>query len=128
MTARPYTKGWRPEWKGEWGPLRDGHSRLGRLAKTIEREILDELPADLSPLLRRRVKAVAAAGALAEMARQTFGVDPKVTRRTVTVAERHFAAELARLRDTTPGIPDTPEDAFASLVRGNGARPKGDRP
>lgn len=119
--TRPYTRGFHAAWVGTWGPIGDGHSRLGRLALRIEKEILDDLGPSLTPLVRRRVKHVAALGALCEMTRKTFGIDPKSTRRAVSVAARTFANELARLRALVPGVPETPEQAFAARVRGNRA-------
>lgn len=124
---RPYTRGWVAPWKGAWGTLRDDHSAGSR--RRSKTRSLAELPAELFPLIHRRVKAVAAHGALAEQARELVGVDARINRRVVTVLARSFEAELARCGAATGAPDDTPEETFASRVRAsatNGA--KGARP
>jgi hypothetical protein len=65
----PYRRGWRAPWRRQWGAFSDGHTRLSRLAKRIERELLEEYVVDTA-LKLRRVRAAARYSALAEMTLQ----------------------------------------------------------
>ena len=94
---RPYTRGWRAPWRGQWGTFADGHSRLSRLATRIERELAAEYLAE-SPLERRRLARAARFSALADSILATIGQDSKSTRRAACQAERAADAILARLR------------------------------
>jgi hypothetical protein len=99
---RAYGKGWRAAWKGGWGPLRDGNSKLGRLARRIEREYLAELPT-LNPPQRRRLRMAAKFLALATMTLDQVGVDPKCTRRAAAGLNDRGDRIIARLRAETAG-------------------------
>ena len=91
------------KWAGGWGQVTNGMSRLGRLSRRIEKEILADYEEPFSPLQRRLVRAAAEYGALAEQARASFGIDPTVTRRTITVLTRGFQHYLANL-ETLGGL------------------------
>jgi hypothetical protein len=86
----PYRKGWRAPWRGQWGPITDGNSRLGRLADRIERQLVTEYDTT-RPLWASKIREVAELKALAQRARDLLGIDPKVTLRQITAAS--MAAE-----------------------------------
>ena len=94
---------WTWPWVGEWGDLKNGLSKLSKLAKRIEKEIMEGYEPLFSPLQRRLIRAAAEYGALAEQARASFGIDPTVTRRTITVLTRGFQHYLANL-ETLGGL------------------------
>jgi hypothetical protein len=93
----PYTRGWLAPWRGQWGPLADGHSRLGRERKRQEARLLQEYPGQ-DPLDLRR--EAAELRAIAAMIRAQFGLDAKVTVRKVTAVQKTAAMTLALLVST----------------------------
>jgi hypothetical protein len=106
-TARapaPYRRGWRAPWRGRWGPLSDGNSRLARRALKIERELL-ALPEFQAPTPRQRrlLRRAAVLEALAEQTAATLGDDAKSTKRSLTALEKTAAAKLAEARACAVG-------------------------
>ena len=93
----PYTRGWKAPWRQQWGPITDGHSKLARLARKIELELIEEHNPK-TPHHHRLVRRAAILQALAEQTSATLGADPKSTRRTLTALERSAEAKLAPLR------------------------------
>ena len=81
----PYTRGWRAPWRGEWGPLGDGHSRLGRERRRQEQALETRYPGDDALGLRAEAAALRA---VAAMLRAQLGVDPRVTVRKITAAQK----------------------------------------
>jgi hypothetical protein len=119
----PYRRGWRAPWRHQWGGFSDGHSRLSKLAKRIAVE-LSEVYAIETAHDRRRLVLAARYLALSEKTLATMDLDPKSTRRAATALQKTAEMQLATLaRRASPA-----EATFADLVRGNGAKPKGDRP
>lgn len=113
----PYTAGSKAPWRGDWGPIGDYHSRLGRLARKIELQLASEY--DVSrPLWASRVREAAELKALAQRARDLLGIDPKATLRSVTAAT--MAAE--RLLNKVPQSGARPMTPDELLDRVNEAR------
>src|SRR5262245_61333568 len=104
----PNTKGWRAPWRRHWGPLSDGRSRLSRLARRIEQELLEEYIVG-TLLARRRVRSAARFQALAEQTLLSIGKDRKATRRAVTALQGAADRQLA-------GI--TPRDKLSKPTSG----------
>ena len=92
----PYSAGARAPWRGDWGPISDYHSRLGRLARRIELQLLVEYDGT-RPLWASRIREAAELKAHAQRARSLLGVDPKVTLRSITVATMVAERLLARV-------------------------------
>lgn len=111
---RPYTAGWRAPWRGQWGPIDDGHSRLGRLARQIEHELLAEYDAS-TPLAARRITQAARLAALAEATLSSIGRDPKATRRAATALEAAAGRVLDRLEKLAAAR--KPADPLAAVRR-----------
>jgi hypothetical protein len=97
---RPYTRGWRAPWRRGWGSFADGHTRLSKLARRIEREIQADYVLT-SPLDRRRAREAARLMALSEQTLATVGVDPKSSRRLATALSKTAEGKLARLAPRT---------------------------
>ena len=110
----PYAKGWRSGWAGGWGPLRDGHSRLAKLARTIERELVQECQPQTA-LHRRLVRSAAELFALAEKERTCIGLDPKSTIRRANALEKTATARLAAVVRLTQREAPAPLSATALL-------------
>jgi len=100
-SQRPYTRGWVAPWRGQDGPIDDGHSLLGRLALRIEAELLEEYIAD-TPLRRRRVRQAARLAALAERTLAAIGREAKATRRAATALQAAADRALATLTPKAP--------------------------
>jgi hypothetical protein len=121
----PYRRGWRAPWRGRWGPLSDGNSRLARRALRIERELLG-LPEfrEPTPRQRRLLRRAAVLEALAEQTAATLGDDPKSTKRSLTALEKAAAAKLAEARSIAVGTngrgPLDLAQQFAQLHRERG--------
>lgn len=114
---RPNTKGWTAPWRRGWGPLSDGRSKLARLAKKIEEEMVAEYR-PLTPHQRRQVRRAAILEALAEATGAQLGSDPKATRRTLTALEKTAESKLAALRARRNGHgEDGPFDLAVELAR-----------
>jgi hypothetical protein len=94
---RPYTKGWKAPWKHQWGPLGDGHSKLGRLRKNIERKLIKEY-APASDTQEDLVRDAAELLAVARMISQDIGVDPKANPRKVSVLRKTATGILREMR------------------------------
>jgi hypothetical protein len=88
---RPYTKGWRAPWRGDWGGFGDKHCRLARLAHEIEAELLADY-AVTTPQERRALWRAARFQALAEMQLARVGAEGKIvvsrSTKPAAVAER----------------------------------------
>lgn len=93
----PNTRGWRAPWRRTWGPLSDGRSRLSKLAKDIEAELVEELK-PTTAYQRRQVGRAARLEALAEATGLSIGTDPKATPRRLTGLEKAAMMKLAPLR------------------------------
>ncbi len=102
MSRIPNTHGSRKPWRGTWGVLSDGRTRLSKLAKRIERELIDEFNPK-TPHHCRLVRRAAILQALAEQTSATLGADPKSTRRCLTALERAADLKLAPLRSANNG-------------------------
>lgn len=98
----PNTRGWRAPWRGTWGPLSDGRSKISRLAREIEEELVEELK-PTTPRQRRAIRRAAELEALEEQTAKTMGTDPKATRRTLTALARAVEAKLAPVRASGNG-------------------------
>ena len=92
---RPYSRGWRAPWRRQWGVLADGHCRVAKLARRIERELTEEYGPWASPLQVRRARMAARLQALAEQTAATMGTDPKSTRRTLARLQSEADSQLA---------------------------------
>src|SRR2546426_64971 len=68
-------------WAGSWGPMADGRSKVRRLARRIEAELLEGYVVDM-PWKARKVRSAARYTALAEATLERLGADPKATRRS----------------------------------------------
>ena len=104
----------RMPWRGDWGPLNDGRSRISRLARRIE----EELVRDLKPNTERQhrlLRRAAVLEALAVQTSDTLGTDPKATKRSLTALERAADAKVAQVRASGNGR--KPEDVAAALAR-----------
>ncbi len=88
----PYSRGWRAPWRGQWGPLADGHSRLGHERKRQAAQLEAQYPGP--DLLGLRHEA-AELRAIASMLRAQLGLDPKATVRKLTAVQKTAAATLA---------------------------------
>ncbi len=109
-------KGSRTPWRGGWGPLGDGRSKLARLARQIERELLEaDHPATAHH--RRLVRRSACLEALAEACGAQLGSDPKATRRALTALEKAADSKLAPLRASrnNQGRADLADDLLERL-------------
>ncbi len=102
-------------WKGTWGVLSDGRSRIARLAKKIEQELVKEhLGSEThnpetgkrhtdKPRQRRLLRRAAKLEALAEQTADTLGVDPKATKRSLTALERAADNKIAQVKASGNG-------------------------
>jgi hypothetical protein len=115
----PYSAGWRAPWKGQWGPIDDGHSRLGRLAARILKELRLEYCAD-TPLAARRLRLAAAQMALAEMTLTRIGRDKKATRRVVVSYQAAADRLLAQVQAIDGRRKPTPSLADLAALAANG--------
>ncbi len=102
VSLTPNTRGWRAPWRGMWGPMADGRTRLAKLAKRIELELIEEFN-PRTPHHRRLARRAAILQALAEMTSHTLGADPKSTRRTLTALEKAADSKLGPLRAVNNG-------------------------
>ena len=75
----------------------NGLSKLSKLARRIEKEITGEFEGPFSPFQLRLLRTTAEHGALAEQARQMFGKDPTVTRRSLNVLTNAYFNHLEQL-------------------------------
>lgn len=91
----PNTRGWRAPWRGTWGPFNDGRSRISRLARKLERELLEEHGPWISPAQARRAKMAARFQALAEQVAATLGTNSRATPRTLARLQREADVQLA---------------------------------
>lgn len=94
---------WTFPWAGDWGNLKNGLSKLSKLAKRIEKEITDEFEPPFTPFQLRFIRTAAEQGALSEMARKQFGSDPTLTRRGVAVSTLMFSRRVQEL-ETVGGM------------------------
>ena len=83
--------------------MSDGHCRIAKMAKRIERELLTEYGPWTSPLQARRARMVARFQALVEQTAATMGTDPKATRRTLARLQREADVQLAAVLAMTNG-------------------------
>ncbi len=117
--ARTYRKkgpNLRKAWRGTWGPLNDYRSRLGRLVKAIEKELV----AEYGPITARQcriIKNVARLEALAVMTGDEMGNDPKATRRTLTALERAAVSKLGQLKASFNGRREPAFDPVATFEK-----------
>ena len=114
-------------WRGTWGPLTDGRSRLGRLVKEIEQELVKEhLGSEThdpttgkrhtdKPRQRRLLRRAAKLEALAEQTADTLGVDPKATKRSLTALERAADNKIAQVRASFNGRREPAFDPVAAF-------------
>ncbi len=120
--ARTYRKkgpDLRKEWRGTWGPLNDYRSRLGRLVKAIEKELVAEY-GPITARQRRIVKNVARLEALAVMTGDEMGNDPKATRRALTSLERAAVSKLGQLKASFNGRREPAFDPVATFEKPRG--------
>ena len=95
----------RKSWRGTWGPLSDGRSKISRRAKEIEEEMVKEY-GPTTPRQRRTLRRAAKLEALAEQTADSLGVDPKATKRSLTALERAADAKVAQVRSSGNGQRD----------------------
>lgn len=95
----PNTRGWRAPWRGDWGPLSDGRSRLSRRKKTRASEALEELEVtNPTRLQRKRAEDYGTFKALGDMIADGIGRDPKATPRKLTALQKSAESEYRKLR------------------------------
>ena len=111
----PYTKGWVAPWRGQWGPLHDGHSKLGKLRK----KALAQLTKQCRPQTEDQQDAIGDAADLLAMARmmsQQLGRDPKATPRKVSSMHKAVASIMGRVsRSANTGQPISLADALRAM-------------
>jgi len=99
----------RVPWRKSWGPLRDGRSKLARLAKRHAIEELRELGVvEPTTLQRRRAARLGQFLAFADMVATGIGVDPGATVRRLTVLEKSAETERRILRTLVDRTRNTP--------------------
>ena len=103
-------------WRGTWGPLSDGRSRVSRLAKRIEKELIDELK-PTTPRQRRATRRAAELEALEEQTAKTMGTDPKATRRALTALARAADSKIAQVKASSNGQREPEFDPAAALAK-----------
>ncbi len=103
-------------WRGTWGPLSDGRSRVSRLAKRIEKELIDELK-PTTPRQRRATRRAAELEALEEQTAKTMGTDPKATRRALTALARAADSKIAQVKASSNGQREPEFDLAADLAK-----------
>ena len=106
----------RMPWRGTWGPLSDGRSRVSRLAKRIEKELIDELK-PTTPRQRRAIRRAAELEALEEQTAKTMGTDPKATRRALTALARAADSKIAQVKASNNGQREPEFDLAAELAK-----------
>ncbi len=89
-------------WKGTWGPLNDPRSKISRLARKIETELVEEHK-PRTPRQQRLLRRAAKLEALAEQTADTLGFDPKATKRSLTALERAADNKIAQVRASSNG-------------------------
>jgi hypothetical protein len=94
--VKPYGRGWRAPWRGQWGPVNDGHSPLGRLAKRIEKELSEEFDTS-RPRAARLVRMAAVFEALSAECLDRLGMDAKATTRWATGLHKAAQGCIAQL-------------------------------
>ena len=92
----PYRRGWRAPWRGQWGPMADPHSRLGRLAKRITEDLNMEYD-DTRPVAALLIRRAARLLALSESTLDQVGTDPKASRRAASALAAAADRSLDRL-------------------------------
>ena len=101
---RPYSKGWRAAWRGDWGGFGDGHCRLAKLAKQLESELLEDYYVRTVGE-RRALWRAARFQALAEMQLARVGSTDKVvvsrSTKPAAVAEK-ILSRLTKRSDAPP--------------------------
>jgi hypothetical protein len=105
-------------WAGTWGPMGDGRSKLARLARRIERELLEVYVA-ATPLAARLVRAAARLSAMSEMTLLGVGQDAKCTRRGASALSAAAEKQLARLEKIAKPrpAPDPLADYYAKKAK-----------
>ena len=83
-------------WRGGWGALGDGRSKISRLRKQIDAVLTEEYQ-PRSSHARRQVRRAATLAALCEATGASIGSDPKATPRRLTGLERAASGVLAKL-------------------------------
>jgi hypothetical protein len=109
----PYTKGWQAPWRGEWGPLRDGHSRLGHERRRQAAVLAEQYPGP-DPLGLRA--EAADLRAIAVMMRARLGFDPDVTPRKLAAVQKAARGALHLLARTASAGRRHNGDAAADLA------------
>ena len=106
-------------WRGTWGPLSYHRSRISRLVRGIEKEMIEEHEPS-TPRQRRLLRRAAILEALAVQTADEMGVNPKATRRALTALERAADSKIAQVRAYSNGqrerrMPLTPTELLAGL-------------
>jgi hypothetical protein len=114
----PYSRGWLAPWRGDWGPLADGHSRLGRERKRQAALLAARYPGPDALGLRAEAAELRA---IATMLRAQLGLDPKVTVRKLTAVQKTAGATLALFVSTRAASNGHGHDELSALLdRGSG--------
>jgi hypothetical protein len=103
-------------WQGSWGPLSDHRSKISRLVRRIEEELVEEHRPN-TPRQRRLLRRAAILEALAVQTADTLGVDPKATKRSLTALERAADAKIAQVKASSNGQREPEFDPAADLAK-----------
>jgi hypothetical protein len=104
---RPYSKGWRAPWRGQWGTFADGHCRVAKLARLIHRQLVERfaIPEEdaVSQLLAKQAaRQGALAEALAYEVMQPDGAARRGAQKRLTATTEGFRRGLVLLESRLP--------------------------